>query len=634
MRNIRHFETATILFPWLMILLPAKAEFPTDRAFTNSIGMKLVRIDAGTFVMGNGGKPPKNESQWKQRDWDESPSHTVIVSQPYYLGAFEVTNKQYEQFDPKHKELRGVGNASRGDTEPVTMVAWQEAVDFCKWLSKKEGRQYRLPTEAEWEYACRAGTTTEFHLGNTLNVEQANIAGDKRNRTRPVGSYPPNAWKLYDMHGNVEEWCRDWFGPYSAEQQTDPVGRADGYVRVTRGGSYDIPSWKDDNARYCRSANRSGRLPADANRCTGFRVVLGDLPKSGPMPVAPPPLNARDVLQTPAPKKGPDANQPFFESFKGRRPTIPDDTWGPIFSKWNHFTACCVCPNGDVLACWYTTKSESGRELAQAASRLPAANDQWQAGSLFFDVPDVNDHAPVLMTHNGRIYHFASQSLRGWDETSNVLRTSDDNGATWNKPQIIARREGPHNLSQACSAFATGDGTIYLAVDGSGHRTESLLMSRDEGKTWTVCDGDLRDAVGGKYAIHPAIAPAKDGSIVAFLRGPDPMPRLVSHDRGKSWSVNDTPFGGIGVGQKAAALRLQSGALLLCANDTRKPPITGQRGTFAAVSSDDGKTWTHIRHLPDVGGYLSAAQAPNGVIFVFGTRMSCAAFNEAWLRSR
>jgi formylglycine-generating enzyme required for sulfatase activity len=619
---------------------------PAEAVVTNSIGIKLVRIQPGEFVMGKGLEPPRSEAEWNVRDWDESPEHTVKIARAFYLGAFEVTNAQYEQFDPAHKELRGRFDVSKGDDEPVTMVSWQQAVDFCGWLSKREGlskqegRAYRLPTEAEWEYACRAGTETEYNTGDSLSAEQANIAG-KREKTRAVGSYPPNAWGLYDVHGNVEEWCLDWYAPYRAEAQSDPVGPAEGYVRVTRGGSYDVPSWQDDNARYCRSANRSGRLPDDANRCTGFRVVLGEMPATRPTPASEPPLHARDVKQTPVPLTGPDPKQPYFDDFSKRRPTIPDDAWGPIFSKWNHYTACCVCPNGDVLACWYTTKSESGRELSQAASRLTAGTNlwgtgewgtgQWQPASLFFDVPDVNDHAPVLLSHEGRIYHFASQSLRGWDETSNVLRTSDDNGATWSAPRIIARREGPHNLSQACSAFVAG-GTIFLAVDGNGHRTESLLVGSELGKTWSLAAGDLRAAMDDKYAIHPAIAPGKDGSIIAFLRGPDPMPRLVSGDRGESWSACDTPLGGISVGQKAAVLRLESGELLLCANDTRKPPITGERGTLAALSDDDGATWQHVRSLPGVGGYLSAAQAPNGIIYVIGSRMSCAAFNLAWIK--
>ncbi len=633
MQKDRTLRFVIVLVAWLANAAAAAAEPPVEKELTNSLGMKLVRIEPGQFVMGNGQQPPASEAEWRQRDWDESPAHQVTISHAFFLGAFEVTNAEYEQFDPAHNKRRGLSGVSKTDDEPVTMVTWQQAVDFCQWLSKREGRSYRLPTEAEWEFACRAGTTTKFNTGNTLSAEQANVAGDKKNRTRPVGNYEPNSWGLCDMHGNVDEWCLDWYGPYIAGDQTDPVGRADGFVKVTRGGSYDIPSWQDDNARYCRSANRAGRLPQDANRCTGFRMVLGELPASQPLPVAPPARYSRDIKQTPAPTAGPDPREPYFDDFQDRRPTIPENTWGPIFSAWNHFTACCVCPNGDVLACWYTTKSESGRELAQAASRLPAGSDTWQPASLFFDVPDVNDHAPVLLTHKGRVYHFASQSMRGWDETTNIVRTSDDNGATWSKPQIIARREGSLNLSQACSAFAGKDDTIFLALDGNGHRTESLLVGQDSGKTWTLAAGDLRVAVDGKYAIHPAIAPTSDGSgIVAFMRGPDPMPRLVSHDRGESWEVADTPFGGISVGQKAAVVRLRSGALLLCASDARKPPVTGQRGTLVALSNDDGQTWPHVRHLPGVGGYLSAAQAPNGVIYVVGSRLSCAAFNETWLR--
>lgn len=618
-----------------LVLVPvvaSAADLPQEKEFVNSIGIQLVKIAPGEFMMGTANQRPANEAQWKQRDWDESPAHKVKITAPLHIGACEVTNAQYEQFDPAHKKLRGLAGTSKTDEEPVTMVTWQQAMDFCKWLSKKEGRTYRLPTEAEWEYACRAGTTTAFHTGDALTDKRANIAGTKRDRTRPVGSYDPNDWGLYDMHGNVEEWCLDWYGPYSGQEQANPVGRADGYVKVTRGGSYDIPSWQDDNSRYSRSANRSGRLSEDANRTTGFRVVLGEMPSTKALPVPPPPRFARDVKQAAAPKSEHDPGKPYFDDFNGRRATIPEETWGPIFSKWNHFTACCICPNGDVLACWYTTKSEAGRELSQAASRLPAGSNQWQPASLFFDVPDVNDHAPVLLTHEGRIFHFASQSMRGWDETTNVMRTSDDNGATWSKPRIIARREGPDNLSQACSAFVAKDGTIFLAVDGSGHRTESLLSSSDSGKTWALAAGDMRKAVGGEYAIHPAMAPASDDGIVVFLRGPDPMPRLVSRDRGKTWIASDTTLGGIGVGQKAAALRLNSGALLLCAADARKPPITGKRGTLAALSNDDGKTWSHIRHLPDVGGYLSAAQSPEGIIYVFGTRQSCVAFNEAWLK--
>ena len=125
------------------------------------------------------------------------------------------------------------------------LVTWQQAADFCRWLSKKEGQPYRLPTEAEWEYACRAGTTTAFYTGDTLDCRRRRTSAWTAtaiggSATVAVGSTRPNAWGLFDMHGNVEEWCLDWYGPYEAGEQTDPVGRADGDVRVTRGGSYNL----------------------------------------------------------------------------------------------------------------------------------------------------------------------------------------------------------------------------------------------------------------------------------------------------------------------------------------------------------------------------------------------------------
>ncbi len=259
----------TAAFLFVAVLLPfsaSAADMPREEQFENSIGIKLVRVDPGEFVMGAADQPHTSEAEWKVRDWDESPAHRVKISQAFYLAACEVTNAQYEQFDPAHEKLRGLGNASKTDDEPVTMVTWRQAIDFGRWLSKKEGLPYRLPTEAEWEYACRAGTTTKYYTGDTLSIEQANIAGSKRERTRTVGSCQANPWGLYDMHGNVEEWCLDWYGPYLAGDRTDPIGRVDGYVKVTRGGSYDVPSWQEDNRRCCRSANRSGRLPETTRR--------------------------------------------------------------------------------------------------------------------------------------------------------------------------------------------------------------------------------------------------------------------------------------------------------------------------------------------------------------------------------
>ena len=193
----------------------------------NSIGMKLIRIEAGSFIMGSGDAPPKSLAEWSMQDYDESPAHKVTISKPFLLGMTEVTNAQYERFDAAHGKKRGRDNSSKADDEPVAFVTWQEAVRFCEWLSKKEGKTYRLPTEAEWEFACRAGTSAPFHTGETLTAEQANIGLTKEGKpqatTLPVGRFKPNAWGLHDMHGNVMEWCLDWHGHTTQPSKPIPL---------------------------------------------------------------------------------------------------------------------------------------------------------------------------------------------------------------------------------------------------------------------------------------------------------------------------------------------------------------------------------------------------------------------------
>ena len=614
-----------------LVTFPLLAAEPVE----NSIAMKLVRIEAGSFIIGSGDAPPKSLAEWWMRDYDESPAHKVTISKSFLMGINEITNAQYELFDAAHAKKRGLDNSSKTDNEPVAFVTWHEAVRFCEWLSKKEGKTYRLPTEAEWEYACRAGTTTPFNTGATLAAEHANIGltkeGKPRETTLAVGSFQANAWGLHDMHGNVMEWCLDWHGPYAAAEQSDPVGRADGYARIARGWCFHRPERARDPMKMWRSGNRSGFLPEDANRYTGFRVIQAELPATMPLPVVEAAYQ-KNVKPAAAPLDNVEAAMPYFMNWTAEKknPAINSDAFGPVFASHNHFAACCVCPNGDVLMAWYTCVNEPGRELAQAASRLRVGADRWEPASLFFDVPDVNDHAPVLLTAGQRIYHFSTQSLRGWDNASNVVRYSEDNGATWSKPTIVLSRDDPKHLSQPCSAVVARDGKIVLACDGDNHKDERLLISADQGKTWKVAAGDMR-ATAGKYAIHPAIAQRDDGQIINFLRGPQPMPVQFSKDLGQTWTQKDSPFPGISSGQKAALLKLASKALLLICMDNKKSVVEAG-GTYAALSLDDGETWSHVRKLDGVQGYMSATQAQNGVIHVVGTKQSVVSFNEAWLK--
>jgi formylglycine-generating enzyme required for sulfatase activity len=254
----------------------APAQVPDDKEHVNSIGLKLVRIEPGRFVMGAGAAAPRTRAEWLTRDHDEAPAHTVVISRAYYLGAYEVTHAQFEQFAPEHKKLRGVGNASAGDDDPVVHVTWAEAAAFCDWLARKEGRPYRLPTEAEWEYACRAGTTTTFSTGDSLLPEQANFGVGVDGKARPaavrVGSYKPNPWGLFDMHGNVAEWVLDahdkGFYATLGGHAVNPVRwPSEPYPHVVRGGSWD------DDPEKLRSAARRGSHK-------GWKIQDPQIPKS------------------------------------------------------------------------------------------------------------------------------------------------------------------------------------------------------------------------------------------------------------------------------------------------------------------------------------------------------------------
>ena len=243
-------------------------------SMANTIGMRLVLLPAGRFIMGS---PPTE----KGRNSDERLVE-VAVSGGVFMSVTEVTQAQWaavmgRDYVPPEGVHPDEASGLRflGDSLPA-YASWAEAAEFCRRLSELEDTCYRLPTEAEWEYACRAGTSTAFHVGETLDPSQANIDAERAapdqarpsRRPMPVASFPPNAWGLYDMHGNVMEWCADYKGEYRLGPLTDPTGPKKGTVRVLRGGSWD------SYARIARSANRWANYPVLRTDYIGFRVVL------------------------------------------------------------------------------------------------------------------------------------------------------------------------------------------------------------------------------------------------------------------------------------------------------------------------------------------------------------------------
>jgi formylglycine-generating enzyme len=308
-----------------------------SETLTNSLGMTLVAIPAGEFEMGLRDsfkelgdaypmfKEPSSEKNRLPRveALTDETLHKVRITRAFFMGAHEVTIAQFKRFvdedgyrtEPERDGTGGYGidmatkawstarekrytwrNAGfpQGDNHPVVNVTWGDAVAFCEWLSKKEARKYRLPTEAEWEYACRAGTTTRYFFGNdpaelskyanTYDISSAKVfpdwsrwaikSDDGFPFTAPVGSFKPNAFGLYDMHGNVWEWCSDWYAEdtYKTPPFDDPKGAESGHRRSRRGGGWHV--W----SLYCTSFYRNYNTPQSRYLNLGFRVVLEKSP--------------------------------------------------------------------------------------------------------------------------------------------------------------------------------------------------------------------------------------------------------------------------------------------------------------------------------------------------------------------
>lgn len=260
------------------IIQPASNSYIFD--LSKNVSIKLIKIPAGSFIMGSPESEPGH--------LDDETMHEVKISNDFYLGIYEVTQAQYESvvgFNPSYYR-----NNTDSPLKPVETIPYNDAKNFCNLMNTKIaseslpiGYYFDLPTEAQWEYACRAGTTTG--LNNDTDILESEIddkssatdllawyfynsKNDGENMTHTVGLKNPNAWGLYDMHGNVLEWCKDWYGDYPNAALSDPKGPNIGTYRVVRGGS-----WRN-NPFFCRSAFRGNVIPTDAFYSLGFRLAL------------------------------------------------------------------------------------------------------------------------------------------------------------------------------------------------------------------------------------------------------------------------------------------------------------------------------------------------------------------------
>ena len=272
--TIIEFETPTLDAEGVILAWTRHAVEQFTEELGPALGLDMVILPAGVFQMGS--RPQTGNA-------DEQPQHLVTI-RPFMMSKFLITQAQWKAIMGKIPPCR-----FKGEDLPVERVSWKDAQKFCERLSRESGRNYQLPSETQWEYACRAGTTSPFSYGETITVDVANFNGEHTFRdeprgyyfhsTSPGGKFPPNAFGLYDMHGNLWEWCADnWLEDYSASpRDSSSHQRKDNQYRVARGGSWHEPP------ALCRSASRLQILESEADEFTGFRVVCDLSQASGPV---------------------------------------------------------------------------------------------------------------------------------------------------------------------------------------------------------------------------------------------------------------------------------------------------------------------------------------------------------------
>lgn len=603
--------------------------------------MEFVTVEPGAFSMGASlaaeGLALRLEDDPDCRPhWDEVPVHEVTVSYPFKIAAHPVTNRQYAAFRPGHRQVveqRGLGWREQ---DPVGFVTWHEAAEFCVWLSEAEGTPYRLPTEAEWEYAARAAG----ELGFT------------------------------GLGGRGREWCRDWWAPYPQDPQRDPIGPAMGSVRVIRGG---------------RVTNRGSSVPGDRRAKLGFRVVQAALPDSEPLPCPEDAAPFRNVSQQKKvwPSSG-VTEEPFFSGGSLYLEPPQDPIALPYFGR-HHVPALIWCDNGDLLAAVFTAPFDASTQMAILFTRLRDGEQRWDPPACFFVASDRNvTSAAFYHAPDGELHHYNGLGGFSISRTTGftmLKRTSRDNGATWGPLRIVneypvqcASPEtltGEPRLWPHMDIVTLEDGTLVMPSDsGPGQDKGSvgsvLFQSKDGGDSWQEQTrfgwnadeyATLNGQAGWIAGIHAPFVVLKDGRWLALGRGNNfdsHAPWSISSDRGRTWTYSRSPFPPMHSSQRPVMFRLEEGPILLIA--FTGPPEKGAErvpiditdaagktrpfiGMYAALSYDEGVTWPRIKMVPvdpanpgvaDPTGYLSCLQTPDKMIHLLSSKRYYR-FNLAWL---
>jgi formylglycine-generating enzyme required for sulfatase activity len=618
----------------------------------------VVTIPAGTFVMGADAVALPDSvtngfgvmsTRPEHGDYDELPAHPVHISKAFKISVTEISPAEYRLFDPSYQAGAATPTYAAG-------ISWQQAMAYCAWLTKKTGKPWRLPTEAEWEYVARAGGKGIFGNSNEMpKVDTANNFGVK------------------NMGVGRPEWTLDWYAPYQPGEQSDPVGASSGYTRVVRGGGLDYRhtggTAKDGTVTpdlnvpatapyFARAANRASMAPGYASKDgnIGFRVVQAPMPTALPgppqrfffetavkqQPIAPNALSA-----------GPDPAKPWyhthelFPNLDGH--SMPGVGWklglAPGIGVNYHNSAIQVMPNGDLLAAYYNAPiNEDDPDQTILIMRRRAGSEEWDMPEPFPVFADAALAGPVIWNdtaHPGKVWMFwGFPRLIGAPPF--CYATSTDNGVTWsqvtfpNFPNPIGRY-----VSQPIDSIVRAkDGTIYIPTDSTGKDDDGngsisvVWATKDEGKTWY-------DTGGRTAGRHTTIVIAKNGDLLGFggknsnIDGRMPLAR--STDGGKTWRKSKTPFDQLLSGERPSVIRLASGRLFFVADyNPKNEKHIHKDGAYVALSSDDGANWTMKRLPPDVltVGYTTATQSPDGTIHVVTSKNTTnyeIELNEAWM---
>jgi len=607
-------------------------------------GIDLVPIPAGSFMMGADAEHLSaavvsgfgvNSNRPIDGDFDEVPAHPVTLTHGFEIATHLITVAEFQQFDPGYKPVATYPNYAAG-------ISYQQASDFCAWLSKKTGKPYRLPTEAEWEYTARAGHQTPFFTGDT-----------------PPAPGQPNPGGAVIGEGSPE-WVADWYAPYVEGSQADPTGPTHGYFRVVRGGGLDFRRSKPGDSYpamapfFARSANRASMAPSFSSQegNIGFRVVQGPAPAPHPSP-AEHFFFQTGVKQTAVSVQlGPDPAKPFyhvrelFPNLRGK--SMPDVGWriglAPGLGINYHNSAIQVLANGDVVAAYYNTPNkEDDPDQTILVMRRRAGAEDWDMPEPWPSFSDAANAAPVFWNDHGHLWlFFGFPRLIGAPPFA--WTTSDDNGASW-APIQFPHFTGPvgRYVSQPINSIVRAkDGTIYIPTDSTGRDDDGngsisvVWGTHDNGKTWY-------DTGGRTAGRHTTIVMARNGNILGFggknsnIEGR--MPLATSSDGGKTWIKSKTPFDQLLSGERPSVIRLASGRLFFVADyDPNNEKHVHKDGAFVALSDDDGKTWKQ-KSLPaniETVGYVTATQGPDGVIHIATSKNTVnyeIELNEAWVLS-